>query len=165
MWFDESSTFALELARIDGVEVKVFRWSGDNSYLERYRAASCLAYRIMQCHDATNPPVQVIVAHSHGGSVALIASLHPWARALTGVVTMGTPFLNIERRTEDDQQENLLGYLQSATLMLVGATTMVSLFASLNTLASFRRWTRLVRRPGPSLISIGRPHWFFWQPS
>ena len=134
MWFDQSSTFALELTQIQGVEVKVFRWSGDNSYLERYRAASCLAYRIMQCHDATNPPVQVIVAHSHGGSVALMASLHPWAKALTGVVTMGTPFLNIERRTEDDRQENLLGYLQSATLLLVGATTMVALFAALSTL-------------------------------
>ncbi len=134
-WFDESSPFVEELrARLPGVEVEPFLWSGDNSYLERHVAAERLAYRLMKYDDADNSAQQIVVAHSHGGSVALLASMHPWAPPLAGIATMATPFLNIEQRTADTLKNMLLGAIQIVTVLLLLAWTIVTLFALLDVL-------------------------------
>jgi hypothetical protein len=146
-WFQEDSPFCESLkTAFPDAEIVPFLWSGDNSYLARHHAAEQLAYRMMQCHDEKTPPRQFIIAHSHGGSIAHIACRHPWSPALTGIVAMATPFLEIERRTEDDRQEALLGYLQTATLLLLGACITILLFAWFDARGVFStmntaRWT------------------------
>ena len=133
-WFHENSVLFKEVSAIPGVEVRVFLWSGDNSYLARYHAAAALASRLTQCDDPNDPPQQVIVAHSHGGNVALLASIHPNAPPIAGIATLATPFLNIKRRTENQREEDLLGYIQTATLLLLAATVMVLVFALVDVL-------------------------------
>jgi hypothetical protein len=75
----------------------IFHWSGHNNWIKRTRAASALADYVAKlrnegwrCH---------IVAHSHGGNVALealpqiTAALHPEI-PYGQIVTLGTPFMD-----------------------------------------------------------------------
>src|SRR3981081_2671450 len=78
-WIHKSSPFCEELQRLlPDAELVPFWWSGDNSYLERHRAAAALASRLMEYHSESDPPRQVLIGHSHGGNVALLATMHPW---------------------------------------------------------------------------------------
>jgi hypothetical protein len=76
---------------------EIFHWSGDNNWIMRTRAASALADYVVKlrnegwrCH---------LVAHSHGGNVALEAlpqittALHPEV-PYGQIVTLGTPFMD-----------------------------------------------------------------------
>src|SRR5262249_14369033 len=74
-----------------------FHWSGENSWIDRTRAASELGNYVRKlrnegwcCH---------IVAHSHGGNVVLeafpqITTALPSSAPLGKVVTLGTPFMD-----------------------------------------------------------------------
>lgn len=72
-----------------------FHWSGTNSWIGRIHAASELAEQIVElqndgwlCH---------IIAHSHGGNVALEALeqiIAPGGKSCGRLVTLGTPFLD-----------------------------------------------------------------------
>jgi hypothetical protein len=74
-----------------------FHWSGENSWIDRTRAASELANYVLNlrkegwlCH---------IVAHSHGGNVVLealpqITSALSSSASLGKIVTLGTPFMD-----------------------------------------------------------------------
>jgi hypothetical protein len=127
-WFHEDSPFCLALkSALPDVTLRAFEWSGDNSYLERHTAAAGLARRLMECHDENDPPRQVLVAHSHGGNVALLAAMHPWSPPLAGIATLGAPFLHIKRRTQDERQQRLLAYLQRAAMLLTGSSAIVAL--------------------------------------
>ena len=127
-WFHEDSPFCLALkSALPDVTLRAFEWSGDNSYLERHTAAAGLARRLMECHDESDPPRQVLVAHSHGGNVALLAAMHPWSPPLAGIATLGAPFLHIKRRTQDERQQRLLAYLPGfAALLVLGALLLVA---------------------------------------
>jgi len=74
-----------------------FHWSGENSWIDRTRAASELGNYVLNlrkegwlCH---------IVAHSHGGNVVLealpqITTALPSSASLGKIVTLGTPFMD-----------------------------------------------------------------------
>jgi hypothetical protein len=74
-----------------------FHWSGENSWIDRTRAASELGNYVLNlrkegwlCH---------IVAHSHGGNVVLealprITTALPSSTSLGKIVTLGTPFMD-----------------------------------------------------------------------
>lgn len=107
--------------------VERFQWSGRNTHRARVRAATALANRIEQRSDDNI----VIVAHSHGGNVALAATRI--ARATNrkrGLVTLGTPFLTSRkqfRRLRSMAVTLLIGVAASAILTLIGVVPSVIL--------------------------------------
>lgn len=129
-WFHPASSFSRALAGAlpPDVDVRPFLWSGANSYLARHEAAAALAHRMHALDAEPDPPRQIIVAHSHGGNVALLAAMHPWSPAIAGIATLGTPFLAVERTVRDANEQRLLIALQLFSLLLAGVVGMVSLF-------------------------------------
>lgn len=73
--------------------MRVFEWSGDNCDKQRREAGSRLSVQLrLYRRNHPNEPIRV-VAHSHGGNVALIASQVEGVMIDT-LVTLGTPILN-----------------------------------------------------------------------
>jgi hypothetical protein len=97
LWFEKNSSFrrdlssALEDARLDA-EFIAFEWSGSNSVFARSEAAKSLRDLLNQF--GQNRPI-TIIAHSHGGNVALHAVGEGFTHADTTVVTLATPFLRV----------------------------------------------------------------------
>jgi hypothetical protein len=99
-WFEEGSQFcsrldaALKNASLDW-PIRAFLWSGANSVHARDCAARDLSNQLRE--DLKDPDTTaVIIAHSHGGNVALRAlqDLHPKAGRIR-VITLATPFLKV----------------------------------------------------------------------
>ena len=97
---DSSLSSALTKA---GCQVVPFEWSHSNCYRARTRAALRLA-RQLHGQSKENPGArQWVVAHSHGGNIALHAvrylrNSRPDAPRVT-TVTLATPFIHARRRT------------------------------------------------------------------
>jgi hypothetical protein len=102
-WFMSGSPFhkALELGLLPAVhrdDIASFPWSGANSIEARQCAARKLAARLDES-TASSPNVRhFIVAHSHGGNVA-VAARQAMSRDTQNVhiITMATPFLSIRQ--------------------------------------------------------------------
>jgi hypothetical protein len=103
-WFEDDSPFHVQLstalkgASIDW-PIRSFLWSGANSIHARDRAARELCDQLRQ--DLENNPniTAIIIAHSHGGNVALRALQH--LNSMTDrirVITLATPFLRVFAR-------------------------------------------------------------------
>jgi hypothetical protein len=102
-WFDDGSDFrrAIE-ADVPGIQWRVFRWSGANSEIERRKAARQFADALRSEIDVAREACHVVIAHSHGGNVALwgLGLLDETKRnQVAGLATMGTPFLHFAART------------------------------------------------------------------
>jgi hypothetical protein len=99
-WVEDGSQLctAIQQAFPGGVEFRRFSWSGGNSLSARRTAAARLRERIL------GDPVpegtrHFVVAHSHGGNIALYALGDPQVRKrITGVATLATPFLIARKR-------------------------------------------------------------------
>lgn len=104
-WFEAGSKFCEALtsglARLGHtIDLTAFLWSGANSIEERRSASARLAETLdMSVEAAPNSP-HFVIAHSHGGNVALEAR-----RKMSGnasnlhIITLATPFLSIYQRT------------------------------------------------------------------
>jgi pimeloyl-ACP methyl ester carboxylesterase len=89
---------AAELGSLEhDVIFDVFEWSGRNTHKARVKAGYRLADHIRELRKRYPIAKHFIVAHSHGGNVALLAHKHlePHLHA-TGVATLGTPFIYAE---------------------------------------------------------------------
>ena len=127
-WFEEGSQFlagldaALKSASLDW-PIRAFLWSGANSVHARASAAKELSDQLtkdLQDPDAT----AVIIAHSHGGNVALRALQHLDSMAdRIRVITLATPFLRVYAR-------KVSGLPSSANILLwVGITAILILIS------------------------------------
>lgn len=103
-WFEEGSQFcdgldaALKSESLDW-PIRAFLWSGANSVHARDRAARDLSKQLREGLEDPDT-IAVIIAHSHGGNVALRALQHLDSK--TGrirIVTLATPFLRVFART------------------------------------------------------------------
>jgi hypothetical protein len=102
-WFEDGSQFcaevdaALKSASLDW-QIRAFLWSGANSVHDRDRAARDLSKQLKE--DLKDPgATAVVIAHSHGGNVALRALQHLDSMAgRIRVVTLATPFLRVFAR-------------------------------------------------------------------
>lgn len=104
-WWQHGSEFERDLKVMveaaDGqVQLRPFKWSGENSELGR-RAAGAALYRELRALDARGEPY-CVVGHSHGGSVIASALLEASRRKqpLNGLrrwITIGTPFIVLRR--------------------------------------------------------------------
>ncbi|MBY3168858.1 lipase family protein [Rhizobium laguerreae] len=73
-WFGPASTFRESLNQQlwpDGVEISERTWSGGNRFSSRYNAAKSLRNRLGK--DLPNCKRISVIAHSHGGNIALNA--------------------------------------------------------------------------------------------
>jgi hypothetical protein len=88
-------------------KIKPLPWSGENSIFERDRAAHVLAEHLSAEHTGQPQATQLVIAHSHGGNVALRALQHlqkreavqlrEEERANPFIVTLATPFVEVHR--------------------------------------------------------------------
>jgi len=123
-----------EILRVFGTEHIDFhylRWSGRNSVSARLSAAEQLAH-VLETDVENRPAHRFIVAHSHGGTVALLAARQPAIRQmLAGVICLSTPFLLARRRHLSDQ-----GYgIAMLGAVLLGVASTVSLAVMLRSIA------------------------------
>lgn len=74
-------------------------WSGRNSFKARAEAAARLQHRLRRQADRYPGARHIIVAHSHGGNIALLAIKdEDTRRRVSGIACMATPFLNVTDR-------------------------------------------------------------------
>ena len=100
LWFESKSPFRKELelelkdASLD-CEIRPFCWSGANSIFARDEAAQKLA-RVLKDDLKSSNAAPIVIAHSHGGNVALRAMTHLGAdTSRVRIVTLATPFLRV----------------------------------------------------------------------
>jgi hypothetical protein len=105
----------------------ILAWSGKNSHHARYNAAINLEQKLLK-QIADYPHHQkVVIAHSHGGNIALYAlNLIGEEAKHFKVVTMATPFLNVRLRNFLENLETFKGlsYL-SFGLFIIVVTLMI----------------------------------------
>lgn len=108
LWFEESSPFLARLSAEFGDiphKIKPLPWSGENSIFARDATAYVLAEYLSAEHNEHPQATQLIIAHSHGGNIALRA-LHLLQQrdssqlcggdsAIPLVVTLATPFVEV----------------------------------------------------------------------
>ena len=99
-WTRQDSQFCQKLrARIQNeVVFESFNWSGENSHFSRIEAADELL-NVLNSHVSNTYEQKIIIAHSHGGNIALYALGKMGEQAAEfHLVTMATPFLNVSKR-------------------------------------------------------------------
>jgi pimeloyl-ACP methyl ester carboxylesterase len=75
-----------------------FRWSGANTHTARAQAAKDLEIFIKTCLDRWPHAKHFLIAHSHGGNVALCAADPCISTQITGIVCLATPFITARER-------------------------------------------------------------------
>ena len=108
-WFGEESPFVDRLIQELGDiphKITPLLWTGANSIYERDETAHVLAERLSAQHAEHPQATQLVIAHSHGGNIALRAlyllrkrdaSRLCGAEILTPlVVTLATPFIEVQ---------------------------------------------------------------------
>ena len=84
----------------DDLSLRGFQWSGRNTHTGRRSAAECLRASLEEAIETSAPnTTHVVVAHSHGGNVAIDAIGTPALRdRIAGVVCLATPFIVARER-------------------------------------------------------------------
>jgi hypothetical protein len=106
-WFESDSTFGTTLRRtlepLGDVIIVTCNWSGRNSVYARESAADRLASNVKDFQAQFPGYHHVVIAHSHGGNVALRCLRKLAAgQQIRAVVTIGTPFLEMENMLENE---------------------------------------------------------------
>ncbi len=100
-WVESDSPLVQAIARRLGKPACVlsFRWSGRNSHVARLKAADSLKGALRQLSQAHRGVRIYVIAHSHGGNVALYALRDPQLQSsVGGLVILGTPLISCSRR-------------------------------------------------------------------
>jgi len=95
-WTKDTSPLANALKeRIEGeVRIETFSWSGRNLHSSRRRAAVNLRRHVLITAKQYPEARHFLIAHSHGGVVALYALADAEAKAsVSGVICLATPFI------------------------------------------------------------------------
>ncbi|MGH7513765.1 MAG: hypothetical protein ACREOQ_12665 [Gemmatimonadales bacterium] len=101
----------------------MFKWSGRNSHKMRLRASKELELHLNEATRANPGAKHFVVAHSHGGNVALYAlRQRALQMRLAGLATLATPFILCEER---DIQSGIEKFL----LQSLGAVFLAFMFA------------------------------------
>jgi hypothetical protein len=110
LWFEKGSPFLARLStELGDIPYKVvpLLWSGANSIFVRDKIARVLADHLVAEHAEHPQATQLIIAHSHGGNIALRALHHLQQRDASQlgeadganplVVTLATPFIEVHQ--------------------------------------------------------------------
>lgn len=119
---DSTLAVAIRTAINQPVLMDPFCWSGANNHSDRLRAAEALCSKVFNLRLAKPLAKIVLLAHSHGGNIALLAARDERVgKEVAGIVCMATPFLNIRVR-------NIKQMFRAAQIGLGGAGLIFSLF-------------------------------------
>jgi hypothetical protein len=132
-WTLDDSDFRKTMVKQLDTEVAfdVFSWSGGNTHSVRTEAGNSLRNRLKHVSDKYPQSKHFVIAHSHGGNILLYALRDTMiADRLSGIITMGTPFISCRRR-DIDEAFDTFRYLVPALLVL---PTMAAIGISLATL-------------------------------
>lgn len=84
---------------MEDVIIREFRWSGLNRFSARERAVIELRNQISQVSSEFPSAAHYLIAHSHGGNIAMLAlKEEAVSKCISGVVCLATPFLHISKR-------------------------------------------------------------------
>lgn len=99
-WVKADSKLCQGLAQIDPPAiVRSFQWSGHNSHRARLQAAEALTRQLGVTFAEYPLAEHHLIAHSHGGNVALYALRDPSiSDRITSVVCLATPFIHAHAR-------------------------------------------------------------------
>lgn len=103
-WIQPESDFCASLSASTDrtIQFLPFNWSGRNNHGARLKAGEQLASHIKKHHKSHPDSPHFVIAHSHGGNVALYALRDENAvSAVTGLITLATPFIVIRDREID----------------------------------------------------------------
>jgi hypothetical protein len=141
-WFEECNPFLVRLSTELGDiphQIKPLPWSGKNSIFERNKIANVLAEHLSAEHAEHPQATQLVIAHSHGGNIALQALHHLQKHdacqsdgadtANPLVVTLATPFVEIHRADFGHRPTTIRAVVLLAMLQLLQLLT-VWLFPS-----------------------------------
>jgi len=111
-WISHGSKFSERLsAKLENsLLLDRVRWSGKNSLTAREQATHKLRLELQQRIAQFPNSVHVIIAHSHGGNIALQAISKEDLHRSVGLVCLSTPFLNVRRRKILSITEKLVGW-------------------------------------------------------
>jgi hypothetical protein len=103
-WFEDGHSFTKTLRdKLTALGIRSttasYKWSGANSVIARADAAKGLATLLCESRKTYRDSKQIIIAHSHGGNVVRRALDHLPTPHDVFVVTMATPFVEIDRST------------------------------------------------------------------
>ena len=121
-WTQPGSALFKYLAERLPASISSYQWSGGNSYKARNSASKELAKRILEDSEARPEAIRVLIAHSHGGNVA-IGALRELGKIklVDGLVCLGTPFLFAKER----RQGNLAPFLNILLWIILVAPFLV----------------------------------------
>lgn len=140
-WFDKDSMVYQLLSNHlpPDTEIESFIWSGQNSIASRNTAAESLC-QYLQSSVAKNPHADhIIVAHSHGGTIAADALSRLSGRStdlssVKGLICLATPFVHLVRPSLAQMETGLLGF--AALLYALVWTIIFAVFPFLPTMLS-----------------------------
>jgi pimeloyl-ACP methyl ester carboxylesterase len=102
-WTAEASSFCNSI--VDGLHLDAtferLKWSGRNSLPDRILAADELATALREQQRVDPERAQIVIGHSHGGSILAHAlSLHPELAPYVSGVFLATPFIDARARRD-----------------------------------------------------------------
>ena len=99
-WVLPNSTLCRRLTETWGERIALMplRWSGGNTVRARSRAAADLATHFDTVARQFPAARHYVIAHSHGGNVALYALRQRSGARISGVACLSTPFLHVRNR-------------------------------------------------------------------
>ena len=104
-WFTILSNVAADLGR--DLEWVSYKWSGKNSFAARAEAANKLVDDLSLSFEREPNAEHVIIAHSHGGSVSLIAARELDVRGphlLSKLICLASPFASVHPSPRDARE-------------------------------------------------------------
>ena len=135
LWFAEGSKFRNGLTAAlskcgFSAQISAFRWSGANSVRERDNAGRQLAEHIRVRQLNNTSPTHVLIAHSHGGNVALRALEHLGDEGGGILVaTLSTPFVEIVSVEASDAEKKQISYVALAFAIGLTLLSLMLLFS------------------------------------
>ena len=111
--FARNATWTIETSPLcEGIRARIqdsdtihfhrFLWSGSNSVNSRFRAQQQLSAHITELSIRHPNAKQFVIAHSHGGNIAIRALADNRVRAsVEGLVCLATPFISVTREEDD----------------------------------------------------------------
>ncbi len=147
-WVKDGSALRNSLARIGNVHFDVFHWTGHNSHTARLAAGRDLARHLDGLADRLPDAKRVVIAHSHGGNVAIYAASQvERPNSLAHLACLATPFLRCE------PLRNPIRWMLGIGAASAALGTMVYLFASVLSFGQLRSPPEL--REGEANIIAG----------
>lgn len=99
-WIQKEGAFSAKLKEQFGndLELVPFNWNGKNVHEDRFSESEKLRGKLKEVNTNYKDHRKIIIAHSHGGNLALYALRDPEIGNSYELITLATPFLNYRAR-------------------------------------------------------------------